>query len=49
MFLQNITPSVDYLYDIYIEFLANTVLLIHIIFAWLYNKNVLEYIELDVV
>ena len=32
------------LYDIYIEFLAYTVLQIHIIFALLYNKNVLDYV-----
>ena len=32
--------------DIYIEFLAYTVLQIHIIFAELYNKNVLEYVKL---
>ena len=37
------------LYDIYIEFLAYTVLQIYIIFAQLYNKNVLEYVKLYVV
>ena len=38
------------LYEIYIQLLAYTVLQINtIIFAWLSNKNVLEYVELYVV
>ena len=37
------------LYDIFIEFLAYTVLQISIIFAKLYNKNALECVELYVV
>ena len=39
-----VTPSMSCLYDIYIEFLAYTVLQIRIIFADI--KNVLECIEL---
>ena len=36
------------LYDIYNEFLDLTRLPIYIIFAYLYNKNVLKYVELYV-
>ena len=50
--LKKVTPSMGCHYDIYIEFLANTVLQICIIFALLYNKNVLvcglmEFLILD--
>ena len=37
------------LYDNTIEFLADTVFQIYIIFAYLHNKNVLEYVELYLV
>ena len=36
------------LYDIYIEYLDLTVLPIYIIFADLYNKNILKYVEVYV-
>ena len=45
MCLQKMIPSMGCLYDIYIEFLAYNLLQIYIIFAYLYNKNVLEYAE----
>ena len=47
--LRKITPSMGCLNDIYIEFLAYTMLQIYISFAKLHNIYVLEYVELYLV